>query len=153
MEIDMNALEAAARATDNEPWRQGGKDGREVHSAFGDGADHFVARTVYPSEAAFIAAANPGVVLELVRRLKAAEEKLGAMRPLLIGNVNGDATLFGSQEEVEAFHLKMRENEEFARQVAIEECIAEKVEAFKGLERCSVDEIAEDAGYSDAKYL
>lgn len=73
MDIDIDALEAAARATDNEPWRQAGDNGREVHSAFDDGGDHFVARTVYPSEAAFIAAANPGVVLELIERLRAAE--------------------------------------------------------------------------------
>ena len=155
MDIDLNKLQAAAEAAASGKYYSHDCSVMLNSDIFANVVWDTKLRPIRQSEkdAHFIGEANPTVVLELVRRLKAAEEKLGAMRPLLIGNVNGDATLFGSQEEVKAFHLKMPENEEFARQVAIEEFIAEKVEAFKGLERCSVDEIAEDAGYSDAKYL
>ena len=55
MGIDIDTLEAAARATDNESWRQCGHDGREVRTAFDDGADHFIGRMAYPDSAAFIA--------------------------------------------------------------------------------------------------
>ena len=168
MDIDLDKLEAAARAATPGVWTIGDEDmeatrivtdaelpEQDLQHSYGD-------QTVIGSsewtfcrdrDATFITAANPAVVLELVLRLKAAEQKLAALRPLTIGNTNGDATLFGSQEEVMAFQSKMRENIDIANQVAVEECIAEKIEALKGVERYSVDEIAEIAGYSSNNFI
>jgi hypothetical protein len=59
----------------------------------------------------FIGTANPAVILELIIRLRKAEQKLNGMDSITTGNVNGDATLYGSTEEVCAFHSKFRERE------------------------------------------
>lgn len=75
------------------------------------------------SDAAYIAAANPAVVLELVRRLRAVEKQCSNADSLTIGNVNGDATLYGSKDDVRTFHLKLREIKTTTRQAVIEECI------------------------------
>jgi glycerate-2-kinase len=84
MKIDIDALEAAARAAKPSPWVADEEGGVSYTNANGIRyqfipevdvweADHAV------EDAVFIAAANPAVVLELVRRLKAAEEKLAAL--------------------------------------------------------------------------
>jgi hypothetical protein len=95
MDIDIDKLEAVAWAATPGPWVADSKmpifvesvtdtrslydcvNGREIGrtGAFcANAGDN-------PKNAAFIAAANPAVILELVRRLKAAEEKLVVSAP------------------------------------------------------------------------
>ncbi|MFK4658285.1 hypothetical protein ABIF97_008219 [Bradyrhizobium japonicum] len=124
MEIDINTLEVAALAAkfdgcpNDEQWAAYGKVVR-----LAEGSEDQVASGCGEEVAAFIAAANPAVVLELVARLRAAEAPRADWDSLTIGHVHGDATLHGSTTEVRAFHMIMREREQTSRQTVIEECI------------------------------
>ncbi|XSC46269.1 ead/Ea22-like family protein [Bradyrhizobium sp. RDT10] len=130
MEIDIDALEIAAHAATPGPWVAERNDNpTEFWFASGYldvgpaiiGVEYGKLGAPELANAAYIAAANPAVVLELVERLKAAESKLAALRPLTIGNVDGDATLYGTAEEVRAFHMKLRTIDENNRIATIDE--------------------------------
>lgn len=86
MNLDLDAIERVAQAATPGPWERGGGKGGgcELH-VYGDefagaaicGMDkqlNFTSRERRIQNLDFIAAANPAVVLELVRRLRAAEE-------------------------------------------------------------------------------
>ena len=83
-DIDLDALEAAALAATPGEWCFGSfgrllvvpmiADNPDKHSPICDlGEQHFPSHTEPYANAAYIAAANPAVVIELIRRLRAAE--------------------------------------------------------------------------------
>jgi len=98
MSVDLDELEAKAKAETPGEWRSSPYDERRSH-IFSFPAVNEVVEAAKNADAAFIAAANPAVVLELLRRLRAAEAIVGDLAkrdpvqhfpsrcPLCIGHV------------------------------------------------------------------
>lgn len=82
MTIDLDALERLARAATPGPWHTGdGYEQQDPGAYVADARGHIVVAQAddspcVPTDAAFIAAANPAAVLELVQRLRATENLL-----------------------------------------------------------------------------
>jgi hypothetical protein len=77
MEIDIDALEAAAQKATPGPWIYSPMTEREdpeIGASNGSRVAALVAADITKANSAYIASANPAVVLELVRRLREADE-------------------------------------------------------------------------------
>jgi len=116
MNINLNVLQNLAEAATPGPWATIGVEYGEL------GAQEI-------ADAAFIAAANPAVVLELVARLNDAVRKLDELRPLTIGGMEGSATLYGTAEQVRSFSEMLHARDEKTRLCTIEECQPEIIDA------------------------
>jgi len=68
MNIDLDDIEAKAKAATPGPWKDSG--------GLVNAAESAVAYEVMPPDRAYIAAVNPAVMLEILHRLRATEEAL-----------------------------------------------------------------------------